>query len=57
MGMQIPPTSIRIPEDLKRWVGHRAVDNGVSLTKEVLNILYSAMRREEEGSKNERELA
>ncbi len=57
MGMQIPPTSIMIPEDLKRWVGHRAVDNGVSLTKEVLNILYSAMRREEEGSKNERELA
>lgn len=57
MGMQIPPTSIRIPEDLKRWVGHRAVDNGVSLTKEVLNILYSAMRHEEERSKNERELA
>lgn len=45
---QIPPTSIRLPEDLKRWLGHRAVDNGVSLTKEVLSILYSEMERESE---------
>lgn len=42
---QIPPTSIRLPEDLKRWLGHRAVDNGVSLTKEVLSILYTEMKR------------
>lgn len=45
---QIPPTSIRLPEDLKRWLGHRAVDNGVSLTKEVLSILYSEMERKSE---------
>ncbi len=52
---QIPPTSIRLPEDLKRWLGHRAVDNGVSLTKEVLSILYSEMERERES--NERTVA
>ncbi len=48
MSNQIPPTSIRLPEDLKRWLGHRAVDNGVSLTKEVLSILYSEMERKSE---------
>ena len=52
---QIPPTSIRLPEDLKQWLGHRAVDNGVSLTKEVLSILYSEMERERES--NERTVA
>jgi len=45
---QIPPTSIRLPEDLKKWLGHRAVDNGVSLTREVISILYSEMERESE---------
>lgn len=48
MSNQIPPTSIRLPEDLKKWLGHRAVDNGVSLTKEVITILYSEMERESE---------
>ncbi len=48
MSNQIPPTSIRLPEDLKRWLGHRAVDNGVSLTREVISILYSEMARESE---------
>lgn len=47
---QIPPTSIRLPEDLKRWLGHRAVDNGVSLTKEVISILYTEMKK---GSESE----
>lgn len=42
---QIPPTSIRLPEDLKRWLGHRAVDNGVSLTREVISILYTEMKK------------
>ncbi|MGU5597498.1 hypothetical protein [Aeromonas caviae] len=48
MSNQIPPTSIRLPDDLKKWLGHRAVDNGVSLTREVLSILYSEMERESE---------
>ncbi|HHQ4619556.1 hypothetical protein NG896_01105 [Aeromonas veronii] len=46
MGNQIPPTSIRLPDDLKKWLGHRAVDNDVSLTKEVLSILYAEMKRD-----------
>ncbi len=45
---QIPPTSIRLPEDLKKWLGHRAVDNGVSLTKEVISILYAEMKSDGE---------
>jgi len=45
---QIPPTSIRLPEDLKKWLGHRAVDNGVSLTKEVISILYDEMKSDGE---------
>ncbi|MEH8227313.1 hypothetical protein [Aeromonas veronii] len=46
MSKQTPPTSIRLPEDLKKWLGHRAVDNDVSLTKEVLSILYAEMKRD-----------
>lgn len=46
MSNQTPPTSIRLPEDLKKWLGHRAVDNGVSLTKEVISILYSEMKKD-----------
>ena len=45
---QVPPTSIRLPEDLKKWLGHRAVDNGVSLTKEVISILYTEMKKDDE---------
>lgn len=52
---KIPPTSIRLPEDLKRWLGHRAVDNGVSLTKEVISILYTEMRKV--GESDERKMA
>ncbi|ENC6658513.1 hypothetical protein HQ397_04245 [Aeromonas hydrophila] len=55
MSNQVPPTSIRLPEDLKKWLGHRAVDNGVSLTKEVISILYTEMKRE--GEDAEREVA
>ncbi len=55
MSNQIPPTSIRLPEDLKRWLGHRAVDNGVSLTKEVISILYTEMRKV--GESDERKMA
>lgn len=43
---QMPPTSIRMPTELKRWLGHRAVDNDVSLNQEVLSILYREMARE-----------
>ncbi len=52
---QIPPTSIRLPEDLKRWLGHRAVDNGVSLTKEVISILYAEMKKD--GESEDRNMA
>lgn len=55
MSNQIPPTSIRLPEDLKRWLGHRAVDNGVSLTKEVISILYTEMKKG--GKSEERKVA
>ena len=55
MSNQIPPTSIRLPDDLKKWLGHRAVDNGVSLTKEVISILYAEMKKG--GESEERKVA
>ena len=53
VSQQVPPTSIRLPEDLKKWLGHRAVDNGVSLTREVISILYTEMKKESEDTERE----
>ena len=55
MSNQVPPTSIRLPEDLKKWLGHRAVDNGVSLTKEVISILCAEMKKD--GESEDRKVA
>lgn len=32
------PTSLRIPEDLKKWLQHRAVDHNRTLPNEILAI-------------------
>ncbi|MDH1634719.1 hypothetical protein [Aeromonas caviae] len=46
MNGNIPPTSIRIPDEIKFWLGHRAVDNKSSMTKEILDILRKEKDRE-----------
>jgi len=48
-------TSIRIPEDIKRWLGHRAVDHGRNFSSEVIGILI--VQRLKEMLKNEGKLA
>lgn len=40
-------TSIRIPEDIKRWLGHRAVDHGRNFSSEVIGILREIMNNEQ----------
>jgi len=48
---KIQPTSIRIPEDLRLWLGHRAVDRRSTISKEVLDILRKEKEREGEITK------
>ncbi|WP_374424776.1 Arc family DNA-binding protein [Chromobacterium sp.] len=42
-----PPTSMRLPEDLKVWLQHKAVDNRRSLTSEVIARLEASKKQEE----------
>jgi len=40
------PTSLRIPEELKKWLKHRAVDNSRSLPEEILAICQDLKTKE-----------
>lgn len=40
------PTSLRIPDDLKKWLKHRAVDNNRSLPEEILAICQDLKAKE-----------
>ncbi|WP_428980653.1 Arc family DNA-binding protein [Chromobacterium piscinae] len=51
MKRDIPPTSMRIPEELKLWLQHRAVDNRRTLTGEVIARLEESRKQEEEIAK------
>lgn len=41
------PTSLRIPEELKKWLKHRAVDNNRSLPDEILAICKDLQKKEQ----------
>jgi hypothetical protein len=39
---QIKPVPIRLPDELKKWLQHEAVDNGCSLNAEVVARLHKS---------------
>ncbi|WP_426715587.1 Arc family DNA-binding protein [Chromobacterium violaceum] len=45
---QIKPTPVRIEDEMKQWLRHRAVDNRRSLNSEILIRLAESRKREEE---------
>ncbi|MGC0154851.1 Arc family DNA-binding protein [Chromobacterium vaccinii] len=51
MRREIPPTSMRLPEELKLWLQHKAVDNRRTLTSEVIARLEESRKQEEEFEK------
>ncbi|WP_141111155.1 Arc family DNA-binding protein [Chromobacterium haemolyticum] len=44
----ITATPIRIPEELKNWLKHKAIDNYRSLNGEIVARLEESRKREEE---------
>lgn len=44
----VPAMQIRVPEELKRWLKHQAVDNRRTLNSEVLHRLEQSRRQEEQ---------
>ncbi|MFM4929411.1 Arc family DNA-binding protein [Aeromonas dhakensis] len=44
----IPPTGIRMPDDIKSWLTKRATGNERSMNKEVLFILRKEMEKDEQ---------
>lgn len=47
---QIAPSPLRLPDDLKVWLKHQAIDNRRSFNSEVLTRL-EASRRQQESAK------
>lgn len=43
------PTPVRLPDDLKIWLKHKAVDNDRSLNQEISGRLVESRKREEAG--------
>lgn len=43
----ISPTPVRMPDELRMWLKHRAVDNYRSMNSEVVARLEESRRREE----------
>lgn len=44
---QRPPSPVRIPEGLKQWLKHKAVDNFRSLNSEIVARLEQSRKAEE----------
>lgn len=40
-------TSLRLPNEIRKWLGHRAIDNGRSINSEILMIFKEMMKKEE----------
>ncbi|WP_323953694.1 Arc family DNA-binding protein [Aeromonas caviae] len=51
MSKQSPTTTIRLPEELRYWIGHRAVDNCRSVNSEITMLLKEVMTLKEEMKK------
>lgn len=45
----IPPLGVRLPDDLRKWLKHQAVENDRSLNAEIYNRLKESRRRQEQG--------
>lgn len=43
-----PQFGLRMPQELKDWLAHRAVDNHRSLNNEIIDRLEHSRRQEEE---------
>lgn len=42
------PLGVRLPDDLKQWLKHQAVDNRRSLNSEIIVRLEASRRQDEE---------
>ncbi|MGE8318344.1 MAG: Arc family DNA-binding protein [Comamonas sp.] len=47
---QRAPSPVRIPEDLKQWLKHRAVDNFRSLNSEIVARLEASRQADQQSS-------
>lgn len=45
------PLGVRLPDELRQWLKHQAVDNRRSLNAEIVVRLEESRRRETEGAK------
>lgn len=46
---KIPPLQVRIPDELKTWLKHRAIDNRRSLNGEILMRLEQSRNQKPQG--------
>ncbi len=46
---KVPPLQVRIPDELKTWLKHQAVDNRRSLNGEILIRLEQSRAHQQEG--------
>lgn len=44
---KVKNTSLRLPNEIRKWLGHRAVDNGRSVNSEITMLLKEVMKKEE----------
>lgn len=47
---EIKPLGVRIPDDLRQWLKHRAVDNRRSLNAEIVVRLEESRRRQDDAA-------
>lgn len=48
---QLPPSPIRLPQELKDWLKHKAIDNHRSFNSEVLARLEQSRKSEAQHAK------
>ena len=44
---KIKNTSLRLPNEIRKWLGHRAVETGRSINSEIMMIFKEMMMKEE----------
>jgi len=48
---QIQPTPVRLPDDLKVWIKHKAIDNHRSMNSEIIARLEESRKRDGDDAK------
>lgn len=43
---KIKNTSLRLPNEIRKWLGHRAVESGRSINSEIMMIFKEMMKKE-----------